>query len=135
MDGYHISANACVPNDQECEIENGTGIMTWNEKTQKWGDCVVTSCLQGYTNDPSETNEVWKQCGRCSNMYAVNGEIAVSGYVKGCEIASCMYQDEKYILENNECRPICDTQSDETGSRYWDGKKCVHECNAGYLQW
>jgi NADH:ubiquinone oxidoreductase subunit E len=67
-------------------------------------------------------------------MY-VNGEIAVSGYVTECEIASCMYQGEKYILENNECVPICEEETDETGHRYWNGKECVHDCNAGYSQW
>jgi hypothetical protein len=111
--------------------------MTWNEKTQKWSDCVVVSCDAGFTNDPTETNETWKPCGECNNKYAANGERAVSSYVKECEIAACMHQGKKYILENNECRLICDTQDDETGRRYWDerGKRCVHECKPGYEIW
>jgi hypothetical protein len=136
-DGYHLDANACVPNDKRCDIENGTGTATWNTQTNTWNECVVESCEPGYTTERTETNEAWKQCGRCNNMYAINGEIAVSGYVKGCEIASCMYQGEKYILENNECHLICDNQSDETGIRRWDEKtkKCIQECNYGYLPW
>ena len=133
--GYHISENACELNNEKCKIENGTGIRTWNEKTQKWGDCVVDSCDSGFTNDPTETNETWKPCGECNNKYAANGELAVSRYGKECEIEECMYQEKKYILENNECRLICDTQEDYTGRRYWDGTKCVHECYSGYNMW
>ena len=124
-----------MPNEKSCEVENGTGIANWNTKTNTWDECQVVSCKPGYTTDPAETNETWKQCGRCNNMFAENGNVAVSSYVDGCEIAACMYQGEKYILENNECRLICSEQSDETGRRYWDGNKCVHECGAGYEQW
>jgi hypothetical protein len=48
-----------------------------------------------------------------------------------------MYQGELYVLENNECRLICDEYTDETGRRYWDEnlEKCVHECGVGYVAW
>jgi hypothetical protein len=136
-DGYHLDANSCIPNNKNCDIKNGTGTAVWNEKTGTWDKCIVESCEPGYTTDKTETLEVWEQCGRCNNMYAENGDIAVSSYTNGCEIASCMYQGQKYILENNECRLICDSQSDETGSRRWDTKSetCVQECNNGYTQW
>ena len=68
-------------------------------------------------------------------MYGANGELAVSSYVQGCEIAACMYQGELYTLENNECRLICDTYSDETGSRRWNGNKCEFDCKPGYTSW
>ena len=68
-------------------------------------------------------------------MYDTNGELAVSTYITECEIAACMYQGEKYTLENNECVPICESESDETGRRYWNGTKCVHECEDGYTTW
>jgi hypothetical protein len=134
-DGYHLSQQKCVENEQECYIENGEGKQTWNDKTMSWNDCEATSCDAGYTSDASETNETWKQCGRCNNAYAENGNLAASSYLSGCEIATCMYQGEKYILENNECVLICDERSDETGSRYWNGNTCVHECKPGFLTW
>ncbi len=136
-DGYHLGSNACQANEQVCELEHGIGVREWNHNTNKWGECVATECDPGYTNDSSLTNEGWKQCGRCNNMYSANGELAVSSYVKGCEIASCMYQGELYNLENNECRLICDTYSDETGSRKWNAsrKKCEHTCAPGYVTW
>ena len=134
-EGYHIDANTCVLDVQTCKLENGMGEKVYNHDLKKWGDCVVTTCKPGYTNDPSQTNETWKQCGQCNNMFGANGERAVSSYLTECEIASCMYQGEKYILENNECVLICDERSDETGFRYWDGKKCVHECSPGFLTW
>ena len=134
-EGYHIDANTCVLDVQTCELENGMGEKVYNHDLKKWGDCVVTTCKPGYTNDPSQTNETWKQCGQCNNMFGANGERAVSSYLTECEIASCMYQGEKYILENNECVLICDERSDETGSRYWNGNKCVHECKPGFLTW
>ena len=134
-DGYHLGANACQPDEQVCELEHGVGMREWNHKTNTWGECIATKCEPGYTNDPSLTNELWKQCGRCNNMYGANGELAVSSYVQGCEIAACMYQGELYTLENNECRLICDTYSDETGSRRWNGKKCEHTCKPGYTSW
>ena len=134
-DGFHIDANACISNVRTCKIENGIGDQVWDEKRNRWGDCVATKCEPGYTNDPSLTNENWKLCGRCNNMFGVNGERAASSYVAECEIASCMHQGEKYILENNECRLVCDSYADETGRRYWGNGKCIHDCNSGYLPW
>ena len=89
--------------------------------------------------DPSLTNERTKQCGQCKNKFSVLGEIAASSYVSECEIASCMYQGEKYNLENNECHPICDINGyeDETGTMKWDSsrKKCIRTCKEGYTSW
>lgn len=133
--GYHIAANTCVPDVQPCTVENGTGVHEWNHDTNKWNACVATSCNPGYTNDPSETNDANAECGRCANMFGVNGELAASSYVRGCEIASCMYQGEIYNLENNECKPICTEDSDDTGTRKRVGNKCVSTCNAGYTAW
>ena len=134
-EGTHIDANTCVPDVQSCELEHGTGEKIYNNQLNKWGDCIATSCMPGYTNDPKLTNETWKQCGQCNNRFGTSGEPVVSGYISECEIATCMYQGEKYILENNECRLICDERNDETGSRYWNGSKCVHNCNPGFLAW
>ena len=133
--GHHIAANTCVPDVQPCTVENGTGVHEWNHDTNKWNACVATSCNPGYTNDPSETNDANAECGRCANMFGVNGERAASSYVRGCEIASCMYQGEIYNLENNECKPICTEDSDDTGTRKRVGNKCVSTCNAGYTAW
>ena len=134
-DGYHLAANACQIDEQVCELAHGIGVREWNHNTNTWGECIATKCDPGYTNDRSMTNELWEQCGRCNNMYSANGELAASSYVAECEIASCMYQGEKYALQNNECVLICDTYSDETGARRWDGKKCVTECEDGYMAW
>ena len=136
-DGYHLGANACQVDEQVCELEHGVGVREWDHKTNTWGECIATKCEPGYTNEPGQTNELWKQCGRCNNMYSANGDLAASSYVQGCEIAACMYQGELYTLENNECRLICDTYSDETGSRRWDAsrKKCERTCAPGYTSW
>ena len=134
---WHVESNACVPDEESCEIANGTGVREWNHQTNSWGECIATRCDPGYTNDASQTNEAWNQCGRCNNAYSAGGELAVSSYVNECEIASCLYQGELYALENNECRLICDEYSDETGRRYWDSsrKKCAQECADGYTSW
>ena len=136
-DGYHLGANACQLDEQVCDLEHGVGLREWNHKTNTWGDCVATKCDPGYTNDRSLTNELWKQCGRCNNMYSAGGDLAASSYIDGCEIASCMYEGELYTLENNECLLICDEYSDETGSRRWNAsrKKCEHTCTPGYMPW
>ena len=139
-DGYHLTANTCQSDEQVCELPHGIGVRTWNHSKNEWGDCIATKCEPGYTMDSSLTNEYWEQCGRCNNMYAENGELAVSGYVDGCEIAACMYQGEKYALVNNECLFICrdiSVADDGTGSQHWDDdtKKCVRECQPGYMQW
>ena len=133
--GYHVSANMCQEDVQECVVEHGVGVRKWNHRTNSWDECIATKCDAGYTNDSRLTNEGWQQCGRCNNMYSADGELAASSYAQGCEIASCMYQGQLYTLENNECIRICDTYSDETGSRYWNGKECVHECTPGYMEW
>ena len=137
--GYHIASNACVSDTQPCTVENGTGYKEWDTDANKWGECIATYCDPGYTNDPSETNERTKQCGECKNKYSVLGELAASSYVKGCEIAACMYQGELYNLENNECVPICPQEEyeDETGTMVWDNsrKKCVRTCKEGYTMW
>ncbi|MBO5662773.1 MAG: hypothetical protein J6S12_02840, partial [Alphaproteobacteria bacterium] len=136
-EGYHLGANTCQADEQVCELEHGIGIREWNHKKNTWGDCIATKCDPGYTNDRSQTNELWKQCGRCNNMYSAGGELAASSYVDGCEIATCMYEGELYTLENNECVLICDTYSDETGSRRWNAsrKKCERTCEPGYMSW
>ncbi len=139
--GFHISSNACVSDQQPCTVEHGTGIKEWNHVTNQWGKCVPTYCDAGYTNDPDlvDSRDASKPCGVCRNKFAVDGEIAASSYVRGCEIASCMYQGEMYNLEDNECKPICSVvgYSDETGTEKWDAtrKKCVRTCNAGYTSW
>jgi hypothetical protein len=141
MDGYHISANACVISSRTCDIENGTGAQEWvgDDLTGSWGACYVTSCNPGWTMDKYETNEHSKPCGVCRNKFGVWGEIAASTYVKECEIASCMYQGELYNLENNECLPICDPsgREDETGTMSWNKitHKCDRVCKPGYVMW
>ncbi len=136
-DGYHLVANACQIDIQSCEVENGVGVREWNHKKNGWGECEVTSCNPGYTNDSSDSAELWKPCGRCKNYYGADGKPAVSSYAQGCEIAACMYQGELYALEGNECRMVCSTYSDETGSRKWNASrgKCERTCNPGYSMW
>ena len=135
---YHLASNACVADEQVCNIENGTGSKVWNAATKSWGPCIATECEPGYTNDPYEKNKASEQCSECRNKFSTLGEVAASSYITGCEIASCMYQGEKYNLENNECVPICDQPySDETGSLRWNNstKKCDRTCNPGYMPW
>lgn len=140
-DGYHIASNACVPDVQECDVEHGSGVQEWDSRRGTWGDCIATSCDAGYTNDKYETDEPGKQCGRCRNAYSILGEVAVSSYVRGCEIAACLYQGELYNLENNECVPICPikeyTDPEGTGTMKWNPntKKCERKCNEGYIPW
>ena len=125
INGYHISSNACVLDEELCTVPNGRGEREWNGT--QWGDCVITQCDPGFENTGTACNE-------CANR-RVNGEIAVSSYTSGCEIATCMYHGQKYILENNECRPICEDAEDETGTKHWDGTRCVRTCNPGYKMW
>ena len=135
---YHLASNACVPNEQVCNIANGVGTRTWNTTTNSWNACVATSCVPGYTNDPYEKNNASEQCSECRNKFSVLGEVAAASYSTGCEIASCLYQGEKYNLDNNECVPICaQPYSDETGSLRWNNatKKCERTCNPGYISW
>ena len=136
-DGYHLSENACQLDEQVCELPHGIGVREWNHNTKTWDKCIATKCDPGYTNDPSQTNQLWQECGECANKYAAGGELAASSYVQECEIASCMYQGELYNLENNECVQVCTTYSDETGSRRWNPstKKCEHDCADGYMMW
>ena len=137
-DGFHLASNACVENEQACDIEHGVGTKTWNATTNSWNECVATSCVPGYTNDPYEKNNASEQCSACRNKFSVLGEVAAASYSTGCEIASCLYQGEKYNLENNECVPICaKPYSDETGSLRWNNatKKCERTCNPGYISW
>jgi hypothetical protein len=135
---YHLASNACVANEQVCEVAHGVGIKTWNMDTKSWNPCEATSCVPGYTNDPYEKNDASEQCSECRNRYSVLGEAAATGYKTGCEIASCIYQGEKYNLENNECVPICNPErSDETGEISWNDitKKCERTCSTGYMSW
>ena len=127
-EGYHIASNACVPDDGECVVANGRGTREWNNGA--WDTCEVTQCDPGYT-----ANNAGTACERCSNYLGYDGQPAVSSYVAECEIASCMYQGQKYALINGQCESICEDDSDETGSKHWDGTKCVRTCNPGYKMW
>jgi hypothetical protein len=130
--GYHVESNACVPDSQVCPMPNGVGSRVWNNG--KWGECEATSCDAGYMMD------VNNQCVHCDNKFEENGDQAVSSYVRGCEIASCMYQGEKYALREVNgkmtCDPICLPESDDTGYRRWNytTNKCEYTCEPGYTQ-
>ncbi len=137
-DGYHIESNTCVSNTATCDIENGTGIKTWDVVAGAWGLCEVTECEAGFTNDPYLTNERLKQCGHCKNKFTDQGELSASSYVRECEIATCMYQGEKYALEDNQCVLICkDGFEDETGTMRWNASRgrCERTCKAGFTTW
>ena len=127
--GYHVSGNVCVKDTEACTVEHGHGEHDWNGTS--WGACGDVVCDPGY-----EPNSDYTACVECSNR-RVNGDIAVSGYIYECEIAACMYQGQKYALQNGECVPICENASDETGTKVWDErtKKCIRTCNPGYKMW
>lgn len=127
--GYHVSGNVCVKDTEACTVEHGHGERDWNGTS--WGACGDVVCDPGY-----EPNSDYTACVECSNR-RVNGDIAVSGYIYECEIAACMYQGQKYALQNGECVPICENASDETGTKVWDErtKKCIRTCNPGYKMW
>lgn len=129
ISGYHIASNACVLDDQSCAVPNGRGEREWNASQSQWGACIVTECNPGF-------EIIGNECRECANR-RVNGEIAVSSYASECEIATCMYQGQKYALEGNECYPICENDFDETGTKHWDEntKRCVRTCNPGYKMW
>ena len=124
---YHLVSNTCVKDTRECAVTNGYGTQDWNGT--QWGQCVAEICDAGY-------EIVGNSCEECSNRRQ-NGEIVVSSYANGCDIASCMYHGQKYILNNNECELICETKSDETGSMAWNEsrQKCARTCNKGYKMW
>ena len=138
-DGYHIASNKCVSDTQACTVANGTGTQEWNHVSNTWGACVATECAAGYTNEKTESAEPTRECGPCRNGYGVDGTRVASSYIRGCEIASCMYQGEMYNLENNECVPICSVAgySDETGTMKWNPvtKKCDRTSADGYRMW
>ena len=133
--GFHIMSNACISDIQPCTLENGNGTKEWNHSTSAYGECVASECAPGYTNDPYDSHNPGVQCGECKNKYDAAGNQVASTYVRGCEIASCVYQGEKYALDGGECVSICDDHSDETGSMKWNGKKCIRTCNDGYMPW
>ena len=126
--GYRVSGNACVKDS--CVVEHGSAETEWNVADNRW-ECIVTKCDPGYERSADD-----KSCVECYNR-RVDGEIAVSSYVSECEIAACMYQGQKYTLDGNECRLICEEKTDETGSMIWDNirKQCVRTCNKGYKMW
>lgn len=138
-DGYHVTANACVLDEQACVVEHGTGVKEWDFVANAWGPCTATQCDPGYTNDPAQTTDTAQQCGRCRNHFSVLGTPAASSYIRECEIASCMYQGELYILRDNECEPICDIngREDDTGFMKWNPTtgKCDRTCKTGYSMW
>jgi len=116
--------------EQVCLLEHGTGVRQWNGTD--WGACIAQQCNPGYTR----TYGADAQCVACDNMYDANGERVASSYVDECEIATCMYHNEKYALENNQCVFVC-RGTDATGYRRWDDtkKRCVTTCNPGYMQY
>ncbi len=135
--GYHVLNGACVTDEQSCTVAHGVGVREWDMASGTWGPCIAIYCDPGYTDIAAESDEPNAPCGRCRNYYSILGEPAASSYVQGCELASCLYSGEKYILDGNECRPICENHSDETGTMKWNPatKKCERICNPGYAMW
>ncbi|MCL2331059.1 MAG: InlB B-repeat-containing protein [Proteobacteria bacterium] len=144
--GYHISANktACVKDSQSCAIANGTGSQDWvgDDASGGWGPCYAVSCNPGFTTDAALSAAVaaGNPCGACDNANSVLGEPAVSAWNTSgaCSIKSCVYQDQKYALEYNECVPICIPSSDDTGTIVkWNAatNTCDITCGPGYMKW
>ncbi len=137
--GYHMLNGTCVVDQESCTVDHGIGTREWDAVAGAWGPCVATMCDAGYTNDPAESENPTAQCGRCRNYYSILGQPAASSYVKGCELASCLYSGELYILQDNECVPICDIdgREDDTGTMKWNPvtKKCDRVCKPGYAMW
>jgi hypothetical protein len=146
-DGYHADGGLCVLNEAPCDITNkskittGKGIKEWIGSAMggKWGECEAVKCEPGYTMDKSLTNEPGEQCGQCSNFYGYDGEQAVQpgAYDEECAISSggCLDLNKKYIWENGECVPICETRTDETGSIGWVNGKCQVSCESAFTMW
>ena len=136
---HHIEDGQCLPDEKQCELAHGSGHQEWNYRTNTWSECIVDQCDPGYTNDPTLTDDKdYAQCGRCANTYDKQGNVAASSFVQECEIATCMYQGQKYILTaDNECMSVCENLSDETGEMWWDNatKTCKRVCAPGYKQW
>ena len=135
--GYHIESNTCVPNERTCDIANGNGRQTWDTNMNRWEPCEVVSCDPGYTDDEDEKIGN-TPCGVCKNKFGLGGEQAVSSYVRGCEVASCMYQGEKYALEDGVCKAICEDSEDALGNKKrWNPRtrKCDITCAPGYIPW
>jgi hypothetical protein len=141
---YHIENNACVSDTRPCAISNGVGEQLWVDSADRgskghWSECAAKSCAPGYTSDRALTNDWSVPCGQCNNYYGYDGNPAVGSYSSECEIAVCMDQGEKYVLEGDECVPICEDRSDETGSISFNSstRKCDTSCNtgAGYTKW
>ncbi|MDR1071565.1 MAG: hypothetical protein LBL21_02915, partial [Rickettsiales bacterium] len=137
--GYHIEGNMCLDDILPCAIANGEGKKEWigTATLGYWGACEATLCYAGYTSDHTLTNDWTTQCGRCNNYYGYDGLQAVGSYSSECNIAVCMYQGEKYVLENDECVPICEDNSDESGAMQFDSvtNKCQRTCETGYISW
>jgi hypothetical protein len=136
--GYHESGNACVRDT--CTVAHGSA-ESEQVGPSSW-ECFVTKCDPGY--EPSSDS---KSCVECANRY-VDGDLAVSSYVSECEIAACMYQGQKYALEEQfgekVCVPICtmdrftrEDPNNPTGTIQWDErtKKCIRTCKPGYKMW
>lgn len=47
-DDMHLEQSLCVPNSQECFIQNGTGQERWDSESESWGACLVESCSENY---------------------------------------------------------------------------------------
>jgi hypothetical protein len=136
---HHIENSLCVPDTRSCNIADGSGVQNWvgGVSSGRWGDCGAESCNPGFTSDRSLTNDWTVPCGRCNNYYGDDGLPAVGSYSSGCDIAVCMHQGEKYIPEGDECVPICESRSDETGTMLFNSStnKCQRTCETGYVLW
>ena len=137
--GFHIANNACISNIRTCAVANGSGQQEWigSATSGHWGDCEATSCHAGFTYDRALTNQWNVPCGRCNNAFGSNGEIVVASFAANCQILVCMHHNEKYLLEGNECVPICEPAADETGNRLFNPGtgRCEHFCEPGYVPW
>jgi len=147
-DGLIIYLNQCVPWDtpstkaEECKLADPEGaiktaVREWigSATGGTWGECKVTECMPGFTNDPTLRNDWGKPCSRCRNYFGYDDKAAVESYAKGCEIRTCVNEWEQYIRnsDGSQCIPICLPRSDETGTMTWNpsSRKCDRVCTQG----
>lgn len=94
---------------------------------RQYGICTPIECDYDYHIEDGQCLPDEKQC-----------ELAHGSGHQECEIATCMYQGQKYILTaDNECMSVCENLSDETGEMWWNNatKTCKRVCAPGYKQW
>ncbi|MCB1144354.1 MAG: hypothetical protein KDK54_19025 [Leptospiraceae bacterium] len=150
-EGQHLESGVCLNDQISCNVDNGSGIKSWNPSTSSWNSCMVSTCDSGYHSSNNTCVKDSLSCGiseheengscisntnSCSISNGTGQQTWANGAWGICQVVSC---NSGYQISGNSCitqTPICNPGYHlENSSCMTDTKSCSITNGLGQQTW